>query len=71
MKKYAVFAKKTEEYQKDDDYTIWHFLNDTDDLGEAYSWKKAAEVQKEKYTDVQIVKRVYVYIMEEEWPYKT
>lgn len=55
MKAYAVFAKKTEEFQAKGDYTIWHFLNDTDDIEEAVTWKRVAEDQTDKYRKVIIV----------------
>ena len=54
MKAYAVFAKKTEAAQKEGDYTIWHFLNDTDDLVEATHWYLVAKNHND-YDDVQLV----------------
>lgn len=60
MKKYAVFAKKTIETQKPEDYTIWHFLNDTDDMSEAYHWYLHAKDQPETYRAVQIVESIIV-----------
>lgn len=57
MKRYAVFAKKTQAVQRDGDYTIWHFLNDTNDANEALHWYMAAKDHKD-YDDVQIVQAI-------------
>lgn len=59
MKQYAVFAKKTPKAQKEGDYTIWHFLNDTNDINEAHYWYQAA-LANEQYDDVQIVEAVFL-----------
>lgn len=58
MKRYAVFAKKTEEFQPKDDFTIWWFLNDTNNREEAYHWYLTAKGQTDKYREVQIVKSI-------------
>lgn len=58
MKRYAVFAKKTQSFQPKDDFTIWWFLNDTNDLAEAFLWHMTAKNQTDKYTDVQVVKSI-------------
>lgn len=60
MKRYAVFAKKTQAAQKEGDYTIWHFLNDTDDADEAFYWYYHAKHNNDDYDDVQIVESVYL-----------
>jgi len=43
MKRYAVFASKTKEAQKEGDYTIWNFLDSTESAAEAIHWRCAAE----------------------------
>lgn len=60
MKRYAVFAKKTEKAQAEGDYTIWHFLNDTNDANEAFHWYIHAKEQVDVYDDVQIVESIYM-----------
>lgn len=61
MKRYAVFAKKTQAAQKEGDYTIWHFLNDTDDADEAFYWYYHAKLRLlDVYDAVQIVESVYL-----------
>lgn len=57
MKRYAVFAKKTQNVEGD--HTIWYFLNDTDDANEAFYWYYHAKHNNENYDDVQIVESVY------------
>lgn len=42
MKRYAVFAQKSKEAQKEGDYTVWHYLNSTNDLFEAIHWRQGA-----------------------------
>jgi hypothetical protein len=59
MKRYAVFAKKTQKAQREGDYTIWHFLNDTNDANEAFYWYYHAKHNNDDYDDVQIVESVY------------
>lgn len=61
MKRFAVFAKKTQEAQQKGDYTIWHFLNDTDDLAEATHWFLSAKEHKD-YCDVELVQSSYLKI---------
>jgi len=60
MKRYAVFAKKLEN-RKDEQYVIWHFLNDTDDIEEAFTWHHAAMNNKD-YGECQIVERIYLEV---------
>lgn len=54
MKRYAVFASKTPEAQKEGDYTIWHYLNSTDDAAEAIHWRQGA-IEHKDYDMVVIV----------------
>lgn len=63
MKRYAVFAKKTEKAQAPGDYTIWHFLNDTDDIEEAHHWYLHARDQPEVYRQVQVVQPTILLVV--------
>ena len=56
MMKYAVFAKKVKN-RDDEKHVIWHFLNDTDDINEAFYWAYAARENKD-YDAVQIVQSI-------------
>lgn len=59
MKRYAVFAQKTKEAQKEGDYTVWHYLNSTNDLFEAIHWRQGALEHKD-YDMVVIVSPISV-----------
>lgn len=59
MKRFAVFAKKSTEAQKEGDHTIWHFLNDTHDMAEAVHWRQSALEHKD-YDMVVIVAPVQI-----------
>jgi hypothetical protein len=61
MKRYAVFASKTKEAQKEGDYTIWHYLNSTNDAAEAIHWRQGALEHKD-YDMVVIVAPVQLDI---------
>ena len=54
MKRYAVFATKTEAAQKEGDYTIWHYLNSTNSAPEAIHWRQGA-IEHDDYDQVVIV----------------
>lgn len=56
MFKFAVFAKKVKN-RDDEKNVIWHFLNDTDDINEAFYWAYAARENKD-YDAVQIVQSI-------------
>lgn len=59
MHRYAVFAQKTKEAQKEGDYTVWHYLNGTNDLFEAIHWRQSALEHKD-YDMVVIVSPVQI-----------
>ena len=59
MKRYAVFAQKSKEAQKEGDYTVWHYLNATNDLFEAIHWRQGALEHKD-YDMVVIVSPVSI-----------
>lgn len=59
MKRYAVFAQKSKEAQKEGDYTVWHYLNSTNDLFEAIHWRQGALEHKD-YDMVVIVSPISV-----------
>jgi hypothetical protein len=61
MKRYAVFASKTKEVQPAGDYTIWHYLNSTNDAAEAIHWRQGALEHKD-YDQVVIVAPVQLDI---------
>lgn len=56
MKKYAVFAKKVKN-RDDEKYVVWHHLNDTDSIEEAFYWAYAARQNKD-YDAVQVTQSV-------------
>ena len=59
MKRYAVFAQKSKEAQKEGDYTVWHYLNSTNDLFEAIHWRQGA-LEHADYDMVVIVAPVQI-----------
>lgn len=59
MKRYAVFAQKSKEAQKEGDYTVWHYLNSTNDLFEAIHWRQGALEHKD-YDMVVVVSPVSI-----------
>lgn len=61
MKRFAVFASKTPEAQKEGDYTIWHFLDSTNSAAEAIHWRHAA-IEHKDYDQVVMVAPVQLDI---------